>query len=696
MKVYFKIALFYLILGLPWIILSDKILYLLAPSYNEITFYQTLKGFLFILVTASLLFIFSKRMYRKIELERDITKDYINSLESVVLSLNLNGEIVFINKKGLALIEYNESECIGKNVFQLLISEKDRERMEQCFNDTINREVILAELKNVNLITKSGKERIFDIKYQKTKDKKGNLTGVLCVGEDITDKLSIKRLAEKMLYVVEQSPNTVVITDTDGVIEYVNKRFCELTLYTKEEVIGKKTNIFKSGKTPKDVYEKLWNTIKSGKIWEGEILNRKKNGELYWERAKISPIFNPVNGNITNFVGIKEDITYKKKLEEHLLQSQKMEAIGKFARGVAHDFSNILTAIIGYGNFLLLKLSEDDPVRFYVEQILVASERAAELTQNLLSFARKKPVLKTVVDLNSIIERISKIATRVMGEDIVFNMFLSKTPLNIYADISQIEQIVMNIATNARDAMEKDGSFTIETSMITMDDKFIRKHGFGKEGEYAVIKLSDTGHGMSEEVKRNVFESFYTTKSVGKGTGLGLSTVYGIVQSHDGFIDVESQIDKGTIFYVYLPLTKGSFEAKDITESKQNYEGHETILIAEDDANVLELFKDFFEIFGYKVISATNGEEAVKAFMLNKDIIVLCILDIVMPVKSGTDALKEIIAIKPGTKALLLSGYGIEIEIERYKSDFDDNVIFVQKPISPRKLVTISRELLDR
>lgn len=694
MKVSIKIALFYLILGSLWIILSDRFLSLLLTSYDAITFYQTIKGVFFVLFTASLLFVFSKKMYKKIESERDTAKGYINSIPSMLLSLNLNGEIAFINKKGLELIEYNESECIGKNVFQLLISEKDREKMEKVFNDIIKREVVTPAATNVNMITKNGREITFDVKYNCIRDKKGNLTDVLFVGEDITEKLFSKRLAEKMLYVVEQSPNTVVITDTDGVIEYVNKKFSELTLYTKEEVIGKKPNIFKSGTTPKRVYEELWNTIKAGRIWEGEMLNRKKNGELYWERAKIAPIFDPVSGSIANFVGIKEDITYKKKLEEQLLQSQKMEAIGHLAGGVAHDFNNILTAIIGYGNSLLLKLPKDDPLRTYVDQILVAAERAAALTQNLLSFARKKPLLKSVVDLNNIIERISNMVKRIIGEDIIFNMFLNKTSLNIYADISQIEQVVMNITTNARDAMEKGGSFTIETSMITMDDEFISKHVFGKEGEYAVLKLSDTGHGMSEEVKRNIFEPFYTTKGAGRGTGLGLSTVYGIVKSHDGFIDVESQIDKGTTFYIYFPLIGSSVEAEERVEMKQNYEGNETILIAEDDSSVLELFKDFFESFGYKVISVTNGDDAVKAFMPNKDKIALCILDIVMPVKSGPDALKEILSIKPGTKALLLSGYAIEIE--RYKSDFSDNVIFVQKPISPRKLVSLSRELIDR
>ncbi len=424
--------------------------------------------------------------------------------------------------------------------------------------------------------------------------------------------------ASKMLYVVEQSPVSVMITDINGNIEYVNKKFTELTGYSLEEVKGKNPRILKSGRTNPDIYVELWNTITAGKTWEGEFCNKKKNGELYWELTRISPLIDTKTGKILNFIALNEDITYEKRLEEELLHAQKMEAIGSLAGGIAHDFNNILTSIIGYVDVMLIKLEEENPLRHYLEQILVSADRAASLTQNLLTFARKQPTLKRVIDINDVIRQISKMLERIIGEHISLKTRLSQERLFIYADLLQIEQVLMNLASNAKDAIEsknENGEVTIETMPFTMTYDFISKHGFGSPGDYVLIRFSDTGCGIDEKILSRVFEPFFTTKDVGKGTGLGLSIVYGIVKDHRGYVTVESEVNRGTTFNIYLPVTRAEavengFERKKVEVKK----GTETVLIAEDDDKVRELIKSFFENFGYRVFEAKDGEEALNIF----------------------------------------------------------------------------------
>lgn len=691
-----KVALFYLIFGAIWIIFSDFLVTFIYKLVPDITFLQTVKGITFVFVTAYLLYKLVQRYLAELEEEENKLINYFNSANVILVSVDTQENITFINKKGSEILNTNVEECLGKNFFELFQPVNNttdyRIVFEQIFSGKSKQTVTFG----TKVISSQGNEQIIHWQCNVLKGLNDVVEGVICAGEDVTARLSAETLVSKFKYVIEQSPNSVVITDTKGNIEYVNKKFVELTGYSYDEVLGKNPRILKSGKTPDEVYTELWKKITSGEAWEGEFCNRKKNGEFYWEYAKISPIKEPKTGEIINFLGIKEDITYQKKLEAELLHSQKMEAVGILAGGVAHDFNNILTAIIGYGNVLLLKLNQSDPLRFYVEQILLSSERAAAITQKLLTFARKQPASKKVVNLNELIKSLTKMLERIIGEDIEIKTILSyERALNIFADPVQIEQMLMNLASNAKDAMSSGGLFTVETSYFYIDDEFIENNGFDSKGDYAIIKVSDTGTGIDKENLQHIFEPFYSTKEAGKGTGLGLSIVYGIVKSHGGYITVDSEINKGTTFSIYLPLTKKSLDVskQDINEKTLKH-GVETVLVAEDDKMVLNMIKDYFENYGYKVLAASNGDEALSYYAEYNNDIAVSLLDVVMPKKSGIEVYRQIKTLNPLARVIIMSGYAIELE--KYKSELGKDTLIVQKPVSPKELIKMIRDLLDK
>lgn len=486
----------------------------------------------------------------------------------------------------------------------------------------------------------------------------------------------------KLSYVVEHSPASIFITDAKGDIEYVNPKLIEMTGYSREEVVGKKPDILTLGEA-----------ILSDKEWRGGFLNTKKSGEQFWEYSIVSPVRNG-KGDIIHFIGVSEDITDRQKLEEQLRHAQKLEAIGQLVGGIAHDFNNILTGIIGFAGIMQMNLKKDDPLMEDVEQILEAAGRGASLTQSLLVFGRKQIIRLAPVSLNEIIGKVDKLLSRLIGEDIELRVVTAKKDLMIMADSMQIEQILMNLATNARDAMSDGGVLTIETSREKLDKEFVKMHGYGEAGDYALISVSDTGMGMDEKTREKIFEPFFTTKEVGKGTGLGLSIVYGIVKQHNGYINVYSEVGKGTTFRIYLPLVKRKAEEIKPGEPVVSVAGTETVLIGEDDATVRKLSKTLLEAFGYTVIEAVDGEDAVEKFMENKDNIQLVILDVMMPRKNGKEAYDHIMKIKPGIKALFMSGY--TADDTKHRGILEEGLDFVSKPISPSSFLKKVREVLEK
>lgn len=438
----------------------------------------------------------------------------------------------------------------------------------------------------------------------------------------------------------------------------------------------------------------ILNQAKSS-IYE-RILYDKKGNNIILEFS-ASPIIDEA-GNVTHLVLVARDITERRQLEEQLHQSQKMESIGILSGGIAHDFNNILTAIIGYGNLLQMKLDKDSPLHRYIEQILKSSEKAANLVSSLLAFSRKQIINPVPIELNETVSKIRKLLRRLLEENIELKVNLKDDKLMVMADAIQIEQMLMNLATNARDAMPKGGIFLIETDCFEIDNDFMKMHEYGKAGHYAMISVTDTGSGIEKKFIQKIFDPFFTTKEVGKGTGLGLSTIYGIVKQHNGFINVYSEIDKGTTFKIYLPLIES--DAGEIKETKfrigstTDIEGSETILIAEDEAFVREAHTELLRKFGYKVFEAADGEEALEIFSGHKDEIAFVLSDVIMPKKNGWELFEEIQKIKPSIKVLFMSGYSHDLIDKQELIDRRTN--FLSKPVSPIELLKMIREILDK
>lgn len=511
---------------------------------------------------------------------------------------------------------------------------------------------------------------------------------------EIAERIKAEANLCKFSVAVEHSPLSIVITNTSGTIEYVNQHFTNLTGYSMKEVIGHNSSILKSGETSKEEYREMWETILAGGEWRGEFYNRKKDGGLYWEQAYLSPIRDDSN-RITNFIAIKEDITERKLLENQLRHSQKMEAIGQLAGGIAHDFNNILTAIIGYASIMQLKLADDSPLKKNAEQIAATAERGATLTQGLLAFSRKQATNPVLVNLNEVLGRVHQLLLRLISEDIDLEIILSPQALPVMADSVQIEQVLMNLATNARDALPNGGSIVVTADKIRMDSDFVLSSGFGQPGEYALLTFTDNGEGMGDDVVKHIFEPFYTTKELGKGTGLGLSIVYGIIKKHGGYITCESRIGAGTCFHVYLPLLTepASFEEKVTAVSSMPDNGVDVILVAEDNDIARDFSKDVLEEFGYSVLLARDGEETLEVFKENLDRIDLIILDVIMPKLKGRDVYDAVKAIAPSTKILFCSGYSKEDIVSQ--GAMEQGMNFLAKPFTPKELLIKIREVLD-
>jgi PAS domain S-box-containing protein len=385
----------------------------------------------------------------------------------------------------------------------------------------------------------------------------------------------------------------------------------------------------------------------------------------------------------------------KERLQLQLAQAQKMESIGQLAGGIAHDFNNILAAVVGYTDLLEMKMARDAPAQTYVDRIRASSLRAADLTKSLLAFSRRQVISPKHIDLNRAIHNLKTLLCRIIGENIEVTTALLEEPLTVFADAAQLEQVLMNLAVNAKDSMPDGGRLVLETGRVHLDEEQAHAFGLRGAGSYAVLSVSDTGMGMEEHIRQRVFEPFFTTKELGRGTGLGLSIVYGTVKQHNGHVTVYSEVGRGTTFKVYLPLTNGAAqETEAVKPFDQPPGGGETVLIAEDNADVRRLTKEVLEQFGYTVIEASDGEEALNRFQVEGERVQLAILDVIMPKKNGRDVYSEMLRIQPGMKALFTSGYPADLILK--EGVLERGLDFLQKPAAALDLLRKVREILDR
>ncbi len=542
-------------------------------------------------------------------------------------------------------------------------------------------------------------------RYKGTKEIEFLSTSISNMMDSLNEKIKGLETSQKELKALKEFNNTILnnINDVIFVIEAdslkitaVNEVFLKIYHTTLDEVIGKTCYEAVHQLSEQCPNCHAINIIAEGKgsIYEKSLSNKK--GELRHVEISASPIKDET-GSISHLVFASRDITERKRLEEQLRHSQKFESIGILAGGIAHDFNNILTGIIGYANLLQMKIGNESPISRYVEQILTSADRAAGLIRNLLAYSRKQIINPVSIDLNEAIKKVHGLLKRLLEANIELQINPSNYKLMVMADPIQIEQVLMNLATNARDAMPKGGRLLIETDFFEINDDFIKVYNYGTKGRYARITITDTGDGIDEKLIDKIFDPFFTTKQTGKGTGLGLSMVYGIIKQHNGFINVDSELGKGTNFRIYLPLMEPNVSETAELESKPmiapNLEGSEIILLVEDEDFVREINAEVLTKFGYKVLESANGEEALQIFKEHKNKIELILTDIIMPKKNGWELLEEVKKIKPEMKVLLTSGYSQDLVDKDIT--IDKNVHFIAKPVSPINLLTKVKEILD-
>jgi two-component system cell cycle sensor histidine kinase/response regulator CckA len=492
--------------------------------------------------------------------------------------------------------------------------------------------------------------------------------------------------------IVESSEDAIIGCSLAGHVTIWNRGAERLFGYSADEVIGEVTTTNPRLDWP-DELKALKRVRKGEYVPPFETVRRRKDGKEVHVSVSISPIREP-DGRIVGASLICRDVSERKRLERQVLHSQKMEAIGQLAGGMAHDFNNLLTIINGYSELLLSRLGPSDPMRQLLSEINRAGERAGGLTRQLLAFSRQQVLEPKVLDLNAVVSDTEKMLRRLIGEDIILTYVPSPSAERVKVDPGQLEQILMNLAVNARDAMPQGGRITIETRSVTLDELYAQSHPDARPGEYAMLAVSDTGCGMDDATKTHIFEPFFTTKGPGKGTGLGLATVYGIVKQSGGCIEVYSERGRGTTFKIYFPLVQEPVSpGKSFRGLPQLPHGSETVLLVEDEDAVRSLARHVLRSCGYTVLEADDGQRAVQLVEDHRGPIDLVVSDVVMPYLGGRQLVERLSALRPGLKVLFMSGYTDDAVVRHGVLTTD--YAFLQKPFTPPILAQKVREVLD-
>jgi PAS domain S-box-containing protein len=514
--------------------------------------------------------------------------------------------------------------------------------------------------------------------------------------EDITERKraqdALRQSEERYRDLVENAHDIIYSHDLQGHYTSINRAGTLITGYTLEEALALDLDSTVAPEYLEQAQEMLRRKLAGEKVTAYEMEIMAKDGHRITVEANSKLVYQ--DGVPVGVQGIARDITHRKQLEDQLRQSQKMEAIGQLAGGVAHDFNNLLTAINGYSGLALQRIDANHPLRSYLEEIKKAGDRAANLTRQLLAFGRKQILQPLPINLNDVVTDMNKMLQRLIGEDVEFTAKLEPELKKIKADPGQIEQVLVNLVVNARDAMPQGGNLTIETATVELDGKYADHHLGVSPGHYAMLAVSDTGTGMDDETKARIFDPFFTTKEKEKGTGLGLSTVYGIVKQSGGNILVYSEPGHGTTFKVYLPqLAAASQKTEPVMAEPELPGGSETILLVEDEEVVRGLAVKILEQSGFNVLSASRGEEAIRLALEQTGQIDLLLTDVVMPETSGKEVADRLRELLPGLKVVFMSGYTDEAIV--HHGVLDSNVAFIQKPFTPNALVRKLREVLD-
>ncbi len=570
----------------------------------------------------------------------------------------------------------------------------DRAGVLQGIQDAFERDI--ASERTYRILRPDGSERIVWAQSGHfTRDPSGKplmLAGIL---QDVTERKRAEAERDRLIMAIEQAAEIVVVSDIAGNIVYANPAFERITGYSRAEVLGKNPRLLKSGQQPDEFYYRtLWATIGNGETWHGRMVNRRKDGTLFTEEATISPVRDAV-GVITNYVAVKRDITRDLGLEAQLLQSQKMEGIGRLAGGIAHDFNNILTVILSCTDVLLQGAQEGSGLREDLLEIDHAGKRAATLTRQLLAFSRKQVLQPVPLDLNRAITDLEKMLRRIIGEDVKLSLELAPDLGVVQADPGQFEQVLMNLVINARHAMPEGGKLRIASRNVTLGAEHVGLLEYAATGPCVMIEVTDTGSGMDAQTIVQIFEPFFTTKARDQGTGLGLSTVYGIIKQHRGHIEVESALGQGTTFKIFLPRQEPTAETVPTeTAPTQSAVGSETVLLVEDDRTIRTICERMLTNAGYTVLAATNGREALALFSSQPSSIAMILSDVVMPEMGGPQFVERAKQFRPDVKVLFMSGYNDAAMASLH--GLGSGRHFIAKPFAKPDLLARIRDILDR
>lgn len=591
------------------------------------------------------------------------------------------------------LLGYDKSEVIDYEKIQNNIYHpEDLDRVAAWINDAIASGSDELPQNEFRILCKNG-DVLTILAVGKVYRRAGKKPEIFATIQDITERKRYEAELERLTAAINQAGESVVITDAAGIIQYVNPAFEDVSGFSKQEVIGQSSSFLKSDQHDSSFYNQIWQTISSGRIWSGRIVNKNKKGTLYTENATISPV-RDASGKIVNYVAVKQDITGHLQLEAQYQQAQKMESVGRLAGGVAHDYNNFLSVIISYAELALVKMKAGDPFYNNLKQIYSAAEHSRDITRQLLAFARKETIRPEVLDLNATVESMLKILRQLIGEEVNLIWLPGKSLKLVFMDPSQIDQIMANLCINARDAIANIGKITIETGTAVFDSAYCADHIGYTPGEFVMLTVSDDGCGIDRETLNMIFEPFFTTKKIGKGTGLGLATVYGIVKQNEGFINVYSEPGQGTTFKIYLPRYTGEVTAQQPVDAGKVPQGNEeTVLVVEDETSILHLTENILTDLNYKVITANTPSAAIELAKANCDKIVLLVTDVIMPEMSGRELAEQIMIICPKIKCLYMSGYPEDVIAHR--GVLDKGVRFIQKPFSFRDLAVNIRNTIE-
>ncbi|MHB0858151.1 MAG: PAS domain S-box protein [Anaerolineae bacterium] len=623
---------------------------------------------------------------------RDSEQRYRSIFETaanLIIAVDANGIVMDCNSRSLATLGYAQGDIIGQPLSMVLHADSTAAAQGAILQ--VLRQKGYSHDQEYRMVRRDSSFVDVSCSASILPGTDGEGDRILCIFDDITERKRTQARLALLNTAVEQTVEAVILTDTSGTIEYVNPSFEQITGYSREEAIGQNPRILKSGKQDTAFYQTMWSTLGAGQVWSGALVNTAKNGSQYEVHATISPVFGD-RGQVNHYVAIQHDVTHERSLEAQLRQSQKMEAIGRLAGGIAHDFNNLLTVINGYSETVVKTLNPADSLRQDIEEILKAGRRASALTRQLLAFGRRQMLETRVVNLNEILDRMGRMLQRIIGEDISLELNLCDALGNVRADPSQIEQVIVNLAVNARDAMAEGGTLSLETCNVDLMEQLVSVGA--KPGPYVVLTVRDTGCGMSAEVQAHLFEPFFTTKKPGLGTGLGLATVFGIVQQSGGAICCESEIGRGTAFRVYLPrVDEAPSEQPADSPATEIPRGTETLLVVEDQDEVRELAVRMLRRLGYTVIEAGDGIQAHHLFLSRSSHVDMLLTDVIMPEVSGPELVERLRALRADLPVLYMTGYAFEALSSNAMESLGESLI--HKPFTYEGLARKVRQVLD-